>query len=321
MERAKISIIVPVYNVDKYLERCVDSLLKQTYKNLEIILVDDESPDSCPQICDQYKQKDRRIIVIHKKNGGAASARNMGLDVAKGEYIGFVDSDDYVSEEYINNLYQDLSREKADISVCSFYNLYKDHKEIVTNENIGIYDSKEYLELFLKDWKCGLIWNKLFKAKLIQKVRFSEGHIIDDEFFTYKAVMQCNRIVVGNEPFYYYRMRASGVMSQGKVKKMLNDRIEYIQERFQLVTKYYPSLYRLYLENLADNLIRFRREAVLYSDLYLKMKKIQKNYLREILLGPISWRLKYAYLHSMIVHTKSLEPTIMSQKNYQNYYE
>lgn len=321
MEKAKISIIVPVYNVDKYLERCIDSLLKQTYKNLEIILIDDGSEDSCPLICDQYKKKDRRIIVIHKKNGGAASARNMGLDMATGEYIGFVDSDDYVSEEYIQNLYQNLNRENADISVCSFYNLYKDHMELVANENMGIYDSREYLELFLKDWKCGLIWNKLFKAMLFQKVRFSEGHVIDDEFFTYKAVMQSNRIVVGNEPLYYYRMRVSGVMNQGKVKKMLCDRIEYIQERFQLVTKRYPSLYKLYLENLADNLIRFRREAVLYSDLYLKIKEIQKSYFREVLLGPINWKLKYVYLLSMMFHSKSSEPTIAPQNDHQNYYE
>lgn len=299
MEKGKISIIIPVFKVEKYLRECLDSLLNQTYKNLEIILVDDASPDSCPQICDAFAKRDKRIAVIHKKNGGAASARNVGLDCASGEFIAFVDSDDYVHEDYISRLLCLMKEEDADISVCSFSNVYRNRTEKIDNTE-GIYTAQDYLRLFLHDWKCGLIWNKLFKAELLKNVRFTEGHIIDDEFFTYKAVMSAGRIAVKNNNLYYYRQRKSGAMNQGRKEKMFQDRMEYMAERFETVTDHFPELYREYLDNLTDNLIRFKIEAGEYDDIYNSVMELQKKYLKKILTGPLSLRMKYSFVISLL---------------------
>ena len=120
MKNLLVSVIVPIYNVEKYLRKCVDSILNQTYKNLEIILVDDGSPDNCGNICDEYALSDSRIRIIHKKNGGLSDARNAGLDIARGNYILFVDSDDYIDETMVEKLYEALEKEKAEMSLCSF---------------------------------------------------------------------------------------------------------------------------------------------------------------------------------------------------------
>ncbi len=319
MEKGKISIIIPVFKVEKYLQECLDSLLNQTYKNLEIILVDDASPDSCPQICDAFAERDKRIAVIHKKNGGAASARNVGLDCASGEFIAFVDSDDYVDEDYISRLLCLMKEENADISVCSFSNVYRNRIERMENAE-GIYTAQDYLRLFLQDWKCGLIWNKLFKADLLKDVRFAEGHIIDDEFFTYKAVMSAERIVVKNNNLYYYRQRKSGVMNQGRKKKMFQDRMEYMAERFEAVTNYFPELYTEYLDNLTDNLIRFKTEAGVYADICNSATVLQKKYLKKILTGPLSFRMKYSFVISLL-RKNAKENGQESEEELSEYYE
>ena len=234
MKKEKVSIIIPVFKVEKYLQECLESLLNQTYKNLEIILVDDASPDSCPQICDAFAKSDKRIAVNHKKNGGAASARNVGLDCASGEFISFVDSDDYVDEDYISRLFCLMKEEDADISVCSFSNVYRNRTEKIDNTE-GIYTAQDYLRLFLHDWKCGLIWNKLFKADLLKNVRFTEGHIIDDEFFTYKAVMSARRIAVKNNNLYYYRQRKSGAMNRDEKRRCYRTGWNIWQSGFETV--------------------------------------------------------------------------------------
>lgn len=299
MENKKVSIVIPVYKVEKYIEECLESLRKQTYTNLEIILCDDESPDRCPEICEKYAQVDSRFQVIHKKNGGAASARNAGLEIATGEYLGFVDSDDVVEKDYIESLVRILEENDADISVCAFSNLYVNTEQYIEMENTGDYSQVQYLERFLKDWKCGLIWNKLYKRELLGDIRFAEGHVIDDEFFTYQLVMNAKKITVSNLSLYKYRMRKSGVMNQGKQKKMLRDRMEYFPERFELVTARYPQLYGKYLENLSDNIIRFAREAKALGVKEAKM--LQKKYFRNVVCGPIYWKMKYTYVKEMLL--------------------
>lgn len=312
MKEKKVSIIIPVYKVENYLENCLESIVGQTYKNLEIILVDDESPDSCPMICDQYAEKDPRIKVIHKKNGGAASARNRGLEIITGDYVAFVDSDDYVDENYIKRLVELLEDSRADISVCSYSNVYTNRIEKVEMEKTGIYSEEEFLERFLWDWKCGLLWNKMFKSKVIKGIRFVEGHVIDDEFFTYKVVMNANKINITNESLYYYRQRISGVMNQGRKRQILLDRIEYLTERFELVTDKYPKLRVQYLNNLADNIISFERESRVYNDIYIIIKKLQKRYCRQILSSQICYKVKGVYLYSFFIGCKN---QIMQEKD------
>lgn len=302
--KKKVSVIIPVYNVEEYLRKCLDSILDQTYKYLEVILVDDGSPDQCPYICDQYATKDERIKVIHKKNGGAASARNIGLEIASGEYICFVDSDDYVDKYYIQSLIEQLENTKSDISVCSYVNVLSDKKVPEILEKTGDYLARDYLLQFLTDWRCGLIWNKLFSKAIVGNIRFEEGHVIDDEFFTYLVVLNARKVHVKNEQLYYYRERENSAMNSHERKReiqRLQDRMEYIPKRFYAVTEKYPELYSEYLANLADNLIILEKKTDGIVELKYQIKKIRKEFTKKIIFGPISIRQKYSYFRSGIM--------------------
>ena len=171
----KVSIIVPVYNVSNYLPSCLDTLINQTYRNIEIILIDDNSTDNSLEICNKYKEKDPRIIVIHKENGGAASARNYGLNIYTGEYVSFVDSDDYIELNYIEKLVSMLEKYNADISVCSFFDVKNTNvKAFDYHCDVIEYDDEGFLKRFLDDWTCGLLWNKIFKSGVVKNIRMKE---------------------------------------------------------------------------------------------------------------------------------------------------
>ncbi|MBR3071813.1 glycosyltransferase family 2 protein [Fibrobacter sp.] len=208
-----ISIIIPIYKVEPYLRRCLNSIVNQTYTNLEIILVDDGSPDSCPQICDEYAVKDNRIIVIHKRNGGLSDARNAGLNICKGEYISFVDSDDWVDEKYIEILLELAIKENADIAIG---------ENIQTNDicnkpnnisKIQIYSSKEALyHLFSQDHiaftiSCG----KLYRKELFSNLHFPIGKYHEDEYTTYILFYHSKKIVYTNCILYYYFRHSNSI--------------------------------------------------------------------------------------------------------------
>ena len=251
-----VSIILPVYGVEKYLPECVDSLLRQTYKNLEIILVDDASPDNCGAICDSYAARDSRVRVIHKENGGAASARNAGLDAARGDYICFVDSDDTVEPDYVQTLLETLG--DGDIAMCGFYfhSRSSSQPEIVAP---GSYDRIGFMKRFLEDWRCALLWNKIFRREIIGDLRMEEGHRVDDEFFTYQVALNSRRVTVTDKCLYHYRMRISSVMhDDGAVKqRMMLDRISYITTRYETVARALPELKKVYFSDAADTLCRY----------------------------------------------------------------
>lgn len=299
MEEKKVSIIVPVYGVELYLEECLESLVHQTYRNLEIILVDDASPDSCPEICDRYAVMDKRIKVIHKKNGGAGSARNVGMSNFSGEYVCFVDSDDYTALNYVERLAEGLESQDVDIVVSRYKCLYKNGsvQGSVTLEP-GIYTQVEYLRQFLCDWNCGLLWNKIFKKEVVKGLKFEEGRRIDDEFFTYQAVMQAKRVAQIENELYIYRMRASGVMMSGSncYEKMLKDQIDYLSERYRLVSTKYSELKAEYLENLMDNLISLKRKARTYPDVKRRVQQEIRSLLLTALAGPVSLKKKYIFI-------------------------
>lgn len=251
-----VSIILPVYGVEKYLPECVESLLVQTHNNLEIILVDDASPDNCGAICDSYAARDSRVRVIHKKNGGAASARNAGLDAARGEYICFVDSDDVVEPDYVQTLLDTLG--DGDMAMCGFYFLSRSGsrpEKVVP----GSYDRVGFMGRFLKDWCCALLWNKIFRREAIGDLRMEEGHRVDDEFFTYQVALNCRRVAVTKECLYHYRLRGSSVMhDDGDVKqRMMLDRISYITARYETVAAALPELKKAYFSDAADTLCRY----------------------------------------------------------------
>lgn len=203
-----ISIIVPVYNVEKYLPQCIDSLINQTYKNLEIILVDDGSTDSSGIICDNYSRIDSRIKVIHKTNGGQGSARNAALDVAKGEYIGFVDSDDWVKNDMYESLYTAIKKYDADISACGQYDVeYSRSVMMRVSDTIQLMDTSEALKsYFTYTLLATAVWDKLYKRELWSEIRFPQV-FREDIFVTYKIIANAKKIVHIGDAKYFYRIR------------------------------------------------------------------------------------------------------------------
>lgn len=251
-----VSVILPVYGVEAYLAECVDSLLRQTYERLEIILVDDESPDRCGRICDDYAAKDSRVLVIHKKNGGAASARNAGLEAATGELICFVDSDDTVEPDYVQVLLETLG--DADMAMCGFYlrNCTESRKVAI---QAGDYNRERIMRRFLKDWSCSLLWNKMIRRSAIGDIRMEEGHRVDDEFFTYQVALNCRCVAVSDRCLYHYRLRSSSVMQDDSAVKerMMLDRISYVTTRYERVSAAVPAVEKAYFTDAADTLSRY----------------------------------------------------------------
>ena len=194
----KISVIVPIYNVEPYLRRCIDSIINQTYKNLEIILVDDGSTDGSGEICNKYEQQDERIRVIHKKNGGAADARNKGLEVMTGKFVSFVDSDDWIEYNFYENMIEQAIKYNADI-VVSNYNYVSDNGDIICryekNDKVR-YNTEEAMNEMIHDgFIQAVIWNKLYLKSCIKDIRFKVGQICEDEFFTYKVIANSKEVV------------------------------------------------------------------------------------------------------------------------------
>ena len=191
MDKELVSIIVPIYNVEKYLIKCIESILNQTYKNLEIILVDDGSTDSCNKICDRYKKIDKRVVVIHKKNGGLSSARNIGIKKAKGKLISFVDSDDYIKPNMIEELKNNMYFYNSDISVCDYYYIIDGKRQISDNNNLKRNCITKYKNKFIYKPNSA-VWNKLYKKNLFEQIKFPEGKIYEDDYILYELLDKAN---------------------------------------------------------------------------------------------------------------------------------
>lgn len=247
-----ISVIMPVYKVETYLPESIESVLNQDHRNLELILIDDGSPDNSGRICDEYAAKDCRVRVIHQKNGGAAAAKNAGLRIATGTYLSFVDSDDYLEPNVFGHMLQVLQDNQADAVQCSFQDLYTTHVEPQILQPC-VLNEKEYLVRFTKDWTCALLWNKLYKRSLFDGVFFEEGHKIDDEYFTYRGFLEPCKVVFDDTVIYNYRKRASGVMnSQTAGEQRILDCIDSIAERRKCVVARWPELRKAFDYNYLD---------------------------------------------------------------------
>lgn len=221
----KISVIVPIYNVEPFIDRCIDSILNQTHTNLEIILIDDGSPDNCGKICDEYAKRDNRIKVIHKQNGGLSSARNAGLDIATGDYIAFVDSDDWIDQGMYATLLSIAQENDADIVECNyrFYRPWKTENKILESENTKetkIYSNIQALEeLYFGPQLFSniaiMVWNKIYKAELIGEMRFLEGYIHEDVLFTPQMLYNAKKIVKFYDTFYNYNIHLGQSSTSG----------------------------------------------------------------------------------------------------------
>lgn len=209
-----ISVIVPIYNVEKYLNKCIDSLLIQTYKALEIILVDDGSPDNCGKICDEYAEKDNRIKVIHKENGGLSDARNAGIEISTGEYIFFVDSDDYIEENMIDCMYQKITEDCSDMVVCDMKYVYEDSGLLREQSHY----SESSMVLSAYDFFKAIFFNhieaaaKLYKSELFKEIRFPKGKVCEDLFVTPIIADKCNSISYIPKSMYCYRIHHQSIM-------------------------------------------------------------------------------------------------------------
>ncbi|MTO62516.1 glycosyltransferase, partial [Turicibacter sanguinis] len=260
-----ISIIIPVYNVEKYLPECLESILKQTYRNLEIILINDGSTDRSGIICNEYSEKDNRIVVKHIENSGVARARNIGLDLAKGKYIGFVDSDDYINEIMYESLYKNLIKENADIAICSAYSVYD--KKIVHKKYEDIYlvmNSSETFTYMLKDGYFGIgIWDKFFKAEILKKYEFPNGKTNGEELeLLYKVICDSNVIVYSSTPLYYYRQRNNSAIHQRKLNNGLPDSMKKMHN---YVSKIHKNLYQLTLNHYILSCFQVYNKGIEYG--------------------------------------------------------
>ena len=244
MMKEKISIIVPVYNVEAYLERCVESILKQTYTNLEILLVNDGSTDKSGELCDKLALRDHRIRVIHKENGGLSDARNRGIDEASSNLIGFIDSDDYIDEDMYETLYRQMVASKADLSMCGHYDVYhqipeKQVAEIKTWELMPEEAIKMVMEAKILSVTAV---NKLYKKALFEQLRFRIGKIAEDAFIMVDLIHQCSKVVATNEKKYYYVHRENSITTQKFSLKFLNV-IEAYEQNAKIISENYPDLY------------------------------------------------------------------------------
>jgi len=228
MSEPLISAIVPIYNVEAYLRECVDSILHQTYSNLEIVLVDDGSPDKCPEICDEYAKKDNRVKVIHQKNGGLAKARNVGLNNATGEYITFIDSDDFVSKRYIEFLYRGAHENDADISIATFSSFSNKHvpKLSIDYINFKVLSKSDCFERYTSmktNVAMPLItaWNKLYKKELFLGIVYPEGKLYEDAFTTYKLFDKAKKIIYSPMKLYCYRRNPQSILGESFREKHL----------------------------------------------------------------------------------------------------
>lgn len=237
----KISMIVPVYQVEKYIAQCIESVLNQTFSDFELILIDDGSKDNSGAICDSYAAKDDRIIVIHTKNNGAATARNIGMERASGKYITFLDGDDYLAENMLARLYEKIENSDYDIVVSDFLNILPDEKDNFTlHLQERTVSGREVLEHLKNEKNYGvwtIVWNKIYKREVLENLRFPDGKYFEDEFFSDKVYLNSNQIHVIPDILCYHRVLASSTMNTQKTENYL-DLIDALRERLNIYFEY-----------------------------------------------------------------------------------
>ncbi len=247
--KGQISVIVPVYNVEVYLKECVDSIINQTYKNLEIILVDDGSPDKCGEICDRYAELDQRIKVIHKENGGLSQSRNRGLDAASGEFVSFVDSDDVLDPKMYETLAGLINKHGTDIAMCGYTEFSESYgyesETDIDDKEIVKYSEKGFAECLLKDFYLPYIyvWNKLYRREKIGKIRFPEGLICEDSYFISDLIVNGLSCVETDAQLYKYRCKRSGSITFKRDVYLLKNIIDSKLYSYKVVRDVYDRDY------------------------------------------------------------------------------
>lgn len=296
MEYPLVSIIVPVYNVEKYVRRCVDSLIYQTYQNIEIILVDDGSPDRCGEICDEYAKKDSRVKAIHKPNGGLSDARNKGLDVATGDYVMFVDSDDWLELntcEILNSFANDFC---AEVVIFGLNSVYDSGKVIKTKKGLtGCVNKEDCLKYMIYHIMDGGIFNyvcnKFFSAHLFEDLRFPIGRLAEDQGFTYKLIHKANIIYVTEKHLYNYYQRSGSISSSRYYPRVIKDRHELWLDRLAFIKEFYPRLENYQVAQIMG--------IALVSLVKLRRNKENKNLIDELMVFVNQYKSQEKYLATL----------------------
>lgn len=242
MDKPIISIIVPVYNVEIYLEKCVDSIIKQTFKSIEIILVDDGSTDNSGTICDTIALSDERIRVIHKENGGLSSARNVGIKNARGSYYGFIDSDDYIEPDMFEVLYRNIINFGADLSICGILDVFDGRDNRRTKNITQLIDNKEAIRRVLEGQEFSVnAVNKLYKKELFDGILYPVGKYTEDAFVIIEILLKCKKVVYTTEQKYYYYHRENSITTQKFTPKQFHV-IEAYEKNHNIICNVYPDL-------------------------------------------------------------------------------
>ncbi len=285
-----LSIIVPVYKVEVYLENCINSILNQSYADFELILIDDGSPDQCGAICDLYAQTDERIKVIHKENGGASSARNAGIDIAQGLYIGFVDGDDYIEKNMYELLLNNLKSYDADISECKLLRVNDfTTKANQKSEQIKVFNNIEVLHnLYNENYtNTVVIVNKIYKKSLFDEIRFPVGKIHEDDFTTHKLLYKAHKIVNTDAALYYYYQSSNSVMRKQFNLKRLDALEAFEQRKTFCKQENLTELYNKACESYGNLLIAYyfnvQNEIIDSDDTLKSMKRDFSKYLTEMI--------------------------------------
>lgn len=276
-----ISVIVPVYKVEAYLDKCISSIVNQTYRNLEIILVDDGSPDRSGEICDAWAAKDRRIQVIHQENAGGGAARNAALDIANGALIAFVDSDDYISNDMYSHLYTFIEQ-GADIAECSYIDVLDSNESFrYSHSALRSYAAQEAMAEHIQDRIFRqLIWNKLYRREMIGSIRFPIGKKIDDEFFTYQVLGNAKTLIWSEKICYAYRQQESSVMhTMGSQKRL--QAVEAKVERHRFIREKFPELTDISLKVLCFTCMYLGQISLQKEDKSTSKKTLE--YLKRVL--------------------------------------
>lgn len=278
----KISVIVPVYNAEKYLKRCLDSIINQTYKNLEIILINDGSNDSSLEICKEYEKKDKRIFVYNQKNKGISYTRNRGIELSSGKYISFVDSDDVISLRMYEILHNLIIKENVKIAECKYINFNK-KCEFKENNNYNVYFDLDILKENLKENISNFLWNKLILKELFVGVKFKENIIFEDQDVIYKLLEKTNKVIISDSVLYGYFQRDDSYIHTYSYKKLINY-INVYSEKHNYLLQKYPSLKKALNECYIYNIFILYRNIVLAQNkkwlkdknVILERKKLKK---------------------------------------------
>ena len=319
MKEPKISVIVPVYNVEGYLRKCLDSILNQTFANIEIICVNDGSTDGSRKILEEYKNKDSRIKIVDKENGGLSSARNAGMKTAKGEFYSFIDSDDWIDITMLEKLYNNITEFNSDISICAVHQ-FDETKQMIDDSNpyytLGYFNSSFDNRAFsYKDTKpfimdvCVMAWNKLYRRSLIDEcsAEFPDGLIFEDGPFFFSIFFKTNRVSIVREFLYYYRINRKNSIIQKAGKKFLNviDVVEIMYTKIKDLPDFDDIKYTFFRKKVEDFIYRFEHLNSKYKAAFAKKLKKESSLSNEKLFPPDMVKGSFRYNYFLFSNLKT----------------